>query len=193
MSCTHYSALANWRSHVNKSVVSTEMCDWLTDRQSLTARLVARCEQFRVERIHQQVARCLSDEFELIGLSRRIYVIERDVLLRCDDVAVVYAHTILPLSANANHWPLFASLGNKSLGTTLFNDRLVTRGDLQFTHLRETHPLMRRVVRLSLLGEKTAGLHARRSLFTRRGSPLLVTEVFLPAMNTLRNKPEQDC
>jgi chorismate--pyruvate lyase len=193
MSRTHYSALANWHAHINKSAVSTEMCDWLTDRQSLTARLVANCEQFRVQRIQQQLARCLSDEFELIGLPKRIHVIERDVLLWCDDVAVVYAHTILPLSANANHWPLFASLGNKSLGTTLFNDRLVTRGDLQFAHLRATHPLMQRIAKLNLLGEKTTGLHARRSLFTRRGSPLLVTEVFLPAMNTLQNKPEQDC
>lgn len=193
MNRTHYPALANWHAHINKSSVSTEMSDWLTNRQSLTSRLMARCEQFRVQRLQQQVARCLSDEFEVIGFSKRIHVTERDVLLRCDDVAVVYAHTILPLSANANQWPLFTSLGNKSLGTTLFNDLLVVRGDLHFARLRATHPLMRRIAKLNLLGGETSNLYARRSLFTRRGSSLLVTEVFLPAMEALRSEPEQGC
>lgn len=186
-------AHANWRAHLNKCSLSKEMCDWLTNRKSLTSRLVARCQQFRVQRLQQQRARCLSDEFEVIGLSNRIHVIERDVLLRCDGVAVVYAHTILPQSANSNQWPLFASLGNKSLGTTLFNDHLVMRGDLHFARLRTTHPLMRRIAKLNLLGGETTSLHARRSLFTRRGSHLLVTEVFLPTMDTLRSEPQHDC
>lgn len=188
MNRTHHATLANWQAHINRYAVSTDMCDWLTNRRSLTERLGARCERFRVQRLQQQEARCLPDEFEAIGLPKRIRVIERDVLLRCDDVAVVYAHTVLPLSANSSQWPLFASLGNKSLGTTLFNDPLVERGALHFALLRATHPLMRRIVRLNLLGSETSSLHARRCVFTRQGSSLLVTEVFLPAINTLRSQ-----
>lgn len=190
MNRTHYSSLANWHSHVNKCAASAQVCDWLTNQQSLTSRLVARCAQFQVQRLQQHAARCLPDECEAIGLSKRIRVMERDVLLRCDGVAVVYAHTVVPLTANASQWPLFASLGNKSLGTTLFSDPLVVRGALNFALLRTTHPLMRRIASLNLLGSQTTTLHARRSLFTRHGSSLLVTEVFLPAITALPSQPD---
>jgi chorismate--pyruvate lyase len=181
----HYAAVANWHAHINRHAVSAQMRNWLTNRGSLTARLVACCDQFRVQRLQQQVANCLADEFEVIGLLSLGKVMERDVLLRCDDSAVVYAHTVLPRSANASHWPLFASLGNKSLGTTLFNDPLVTRGALHYSQLAETHPLMRRIGGLRLPGVAATSLHARRSVFTRHGSRLLVTEVFLPAIHSL--------
>ncbi|MDR7306088.1 chorismate lyase [Rhodoferax saidenbachensis] len=183
MNRTHFVAPAHWHAHINRYAASVNMREWQTDRQSLTSRLVGRCEAFRVERLQQRDAQCLPDEFESLGLSRRAKVIERDVLLRCYNVAVVYAHTALPLSATASQWPLFAALGNRSLGTTLFNDPLVTRGTLQFARLRTTHPLMQRILRMNLVGQETPGLHARRSLFTRHGSSLLVTEVFLPAIS----------
>ena len=189
MNRTHSPAFAHWHPHIHRVAASAEMREWLTGRDSLTARLVARCGQFRVQRLHQQVARCLPDEFNTIGLSRRANVVERDVLLRCDGAAVVYAHTVLPLSSTASQWPLFASLGNKSLGSTLFHDPLVTRGDLHYAQLRTSHPLMRRIQALQLVPAQTMRLFARRSLFTRHGSSLLVTEVFLPALSALPLAP----
>lgn len=181
---------AHWHTHLHRHAASAEMRDWLTDRHSLTARLVARSKQFEVRKLQQHAARCLADEFEMLGLRQRISVMERDVLLRCDGAPVVYAHTVLPLSANASHWPLFASLGNKSLGTTLFSDPLVERGALQFAQLHPAHPLMRRIADLGLLDEGVRRLYARRSLFTRHGSSLLVTEVFLPAIAALPAKKD---
>jgi chorismate--pyruvate lyase len=169
------------------------MVDWLSNRQSLTLRLTDCCGQFRVQRLQQEVARCLPDECAAIGLSKPGRVMARDVLLRCDERAVVYAHTVLPWSANVCQWPLFAALGNKSLGSILFNDPLVQRDDLQFARLRRPHPLMQRIAKLNLLPAQTSCLYARRCLFTRHGSPLLVTEVFLPAIHPLRNKPTQCC
>jgi chorismate--pyruvate lyase len=191
MNKMRYSTLANWHTHLNRYASSKTMSDWLSDRQSLTARLLARCEEFRVQRLQQREARCLQDEFETIGLAKRSQVMERDVLLVCDDVAVVYAHTVLPLSANASQWPLFATLGNRSLGTTLFNDPQVERGALHFARLRLTHPLMQRIAGLNLLEAQTSSLYARRSLFTRKGSSLLVTEVFLPTIHSLRCRLDQ--
>lgn len=185
MSRTHYSAVAHWRSHINRHAASTEMREWLSNRQSLTARLIAHSSQFRVQRLQQQIALSVPDEVANVGLSQRANVRERDVLLRCDDVAVVYAHTVLPLSATAAQWPLFASLGNKSLGSTLFHDPMVTRGHLQYARLRASHPLMRRIFQLQLVNATTPCLWARRALFTRHGSSLLVTEVFLPAFFAL--------
>lgn len=185
MQCT---ASAHWRAHINQYAASPLARDWLQNRQSLTARLVASCAEFQVQRLQQQSSQCLLDEVSVLGLTRRQQVMERDVLLRCDGVPVVYAHTILPLSANAAQWPLFASLGNRSLGTTLFSDPLVERGALHFSLLGPNHPLMRRIAVLDVQGSVTPSLYARRSLFTRRGSSLLVTEVFLPALYALPSK-----
>lgn len=186
----HFAKAARWHRHVNALHASDALADWLTNRASLTARLVARCRQFRVQRLHQRRALCLADEFAEIGLPRTEKVVEREVLLRCDEVGVVYAHTVLALTANATEWPLFAALGEKSLGSTLFNDPLVERGQLAFARLRHTHPLVRRIAQLQLLDapeHRTRCLYARRSVFRRKGGCLLVTEVFLPAISTLNN------
>jgi chorismate--pyruvate lyase len=181
-------AFAHWQRHINAVQASPEMVDWLTNRASLTARLIEHSSQFRVQRLYQGRAMCLQDEYAEIGLVKRQQVVEREVLLRCDDEAVVYAHTILPLFANADDWPAFASLGNRSLGTTLFNDPLVQRGELHYARLGASHPLVKRIARLHLLSAQSGSLLARRSVFIRRGAKLLVTEVFLPSIAHLRRQ-----
>ncbi|MFZ6750832.1 chorismate--pyruvate lyase family protein [Undibacterium sp. Ren11W] len=183
---TQFLRVAQWHNHVNALGASVEMRDWLTNRASLTARLVAGCQQFRVQRLHQKLAICLADEFAEIGLPRPRKALEREVLLRCDGVAMVYAHTVVPLTASASQWPLFAALGEKSLGTTLFNDPLVERCALSYAKLRPDHVLMQRIQQLQLLPECSVGLLARRSVFRRKGACLLVTEVFLPPVEFLR-------
>ena len=188
---SHSPAFAHWLAHINGVQASAQMADWLTNRSSLTARLVACSEQFRVQRLHQRRAICLPDEAMQIGLPRRAKVYEREVLLRCDGEAVVYAHTVLPLTATASQWPLFSSLGERSLGSTLFNDPLVQRGDLTYARLRQAHPLMRRIAALDGIEVEQSvsiNLLARRSVFRRKGACLLVTEVFLPAIANLVNK-----
>jgi chorismate--pyruvate lyase len=184
-SLPHFSAVAKWGDHVNAMHASPVMANWLTDRASLTARLVAHCQQFRVQRLHQGLSICLEDEFAAIGLHRSTKVVEREVLLRCDGRAVVYAHTVVPISANATQWPLFATLGEKSLGTTLFSDPLVERGALSYAKLRHTHPLMKKISALQVLQKPVNYLYARRSVFKRKGGCLLVTEVFLPEIGQL--------
>jgi chorismate--pyruvate lyase len=126
---------------------------------------------------------CLADEAGAIGLARPRRVWEREVLLRCDGEAVVYGHTVVPMSASASDWPLFSALGERSLGTTLFCDPKVTRSELEFARLRPGHPLLARVQ--AALGRDAPALEtcfARRCLYRRRQGLLLVTEVFLPAV-----------
>lgn len=179
---------ARWHSHVNALQASAQLESWLTHRDSLTARLIACSQHFRVQRLRQARAICLADEYAVLGLARQQKVVEREVLLRCDDVAVVYAHTVMPLTATATQWPLFASLGEKSLGSTLFSDPLVQRGALHFARLRPSHPLMTRIRHAGAMSqedEKFSCLFARRSIFMRKGARLLVTEVFLPHITQL--------
>lgn len=177
--------LAAWQPHARALRAPDKMHDWLVTPGSLTARLVANSEQFRVRRLHQYRAPCLVDEAGAIGLARVQRVWEREVLLECDGKPVVFAHTVVPASANASDWPLFSALGERSLGTTLFYDPLVRRGQLAFARLDAGHPLVRRAhAALGMQDDKTI-YYARRCVYRRRQGLLLVTEVFLPAVLAL--------
>jgi len=173
--------LARWHDHVNHVQAPKELQHWLTDRGSLTAKLITHSSQFRVQRISQKNDFCWADEYEQIGLNKVGKVHAREVLLRCDDRPAVYAHTVMPLNSTATQWPLFRTLGNKSLGSTLFGDPQVVRGAIQYARLQPNHPAMQRAYFLTRQNERfTRPLFARRSLFFRRGGVMLVTELFLP-------------
>ena len=176
---------ALWHQHVNAVGAPAALRPWLTAGGSLTARLTAHSAAFRVQRLHQRTALCLADEARAIGMARPGRVWEREVLLRCDGAPVVFAHTVVPMSATAADWPLFNALGERSLGTTLFYDPLVARGELEFARIRAGHPLMRRA-RAALGVDGDTVLYARRCLYRRHRGVLLVTEVFLPSVLALR-------
>jgi chorismate--pyruvate lyase len=174
--------LASWHRDAGAVGADAGTRGWLATKGSLTARLVAGSEAFRVKRLHQKVAVCSLEEAAAIGLPRREHVWEREVLLCCDGRPVVFGHTVVPMSATASDWPLFSALGERSLGTTLFYDPLVKRGPLEFARLRAGHPLVARL--RAALGDQLSGhiFHARRCVYRRRQGLLMVTEVFLPAV-----------
>lgn len=183
---------AQWRAHVLALNAPPALRAWLTQAGSLTARLKEHSDSFRVQCLHQRSARCLSDEAAAIGMHRPGRVWEREVLLRCDNTPVVFAHTVVPMTATAADWPLFSALGERSLGTTLFGDPQVWRGVLEFARLREGHPLARRAAAALGLEHQARPqeriLYARRCLYRRRRGTLLVTEVFLPSVLDLKQQ-----
>ena len=179
---------AHWHNHINHVNAPAYLRHWLTDNGSLTAKLIAHSNYFQVQKIAQHISKSWFDEGAEIGCTKPCAVFSREVLLRCDDVPVVFAHTVLPITSNRSQWPRFKGLGNKSLGSTLFSDPLVKRGALQFAKLPPTHPAMLAAANL-LISEKISSfktpLFARRSLFYRRDGVMLVTELFLPAISAL--------
>ncbi len=186
---------AQWHNHVNHIQVPQFMRHWLVGTGSLTKKLVAHSQTFRVQRLFQQPDICWADEYAEIGLSHVKKVYTRNVLLRCNGRAAVYAHTILPLNSNASQWPVFKSLGEKSLGSTLFGDPKVRRGAMQFARLHPHHPAMRCAQFATRNDNEFKGLDlfshplfARRSLFFRCGGTMLVTELFLPPLLLFKEK-----
>ena len=160
------------------------MRDWLTDTGSLTRKLMDRSTHFHVSLLRQAQRICLADEYAVVGLRRRLCVMEREVVLECDGRPTVYAHSIVPLDATASDWPFFATLGERALGSTLFGDPRVMRGAMEYARLHTRHPLMRRAA--AALGKEIDGpLYARRCLYKRKNGVLLVTEVFLPAITDM--------
>lgn len=162
------------------------MRHWLTDTGSLTLKLIGASNSFRVQRLRQGKGLSLADEYAELALPRRARVREREVLLECDGRPMVFAHTIVPLEATAADWPFFSSLGERSLGTTLFGDPQVARGPMQFARLGPRHPLAQRA-RAAVGADWGDGctLFARRCRYSRKNGALLVTEVFLPALAEL--------
>lgn len=180
---------AHWRDHPISLRPGSILRSWLADPGSMTFKLRTRCQELRVQRLRQCRGNALADECDVLHLTPRVPVQERDVILHCDGQPVLFGHTVAALSA-LSAWPFFVRLGERPLGASLFADPLVQRGAIQFTRLYAGHPLIRRLC-AGLAPSQVATvraalpLYARRSVFRRQGNLLLVTDVFLPALSTL--------
>ena len=157
---------------------------WLSDSGSLTRRIQLRCDAFSVRQVVQCYSRACRDEAALVGLQPRELALLREVYLYCGESPVVFAHSVFPRKGLRGPWQPLSRLGNKPLGAALFANPVVQRAPLQFRKLTPHHELYRRAVRV--LAAKPAYLWARRSVFSLQGSPILVTEVFLPQILALR-------
>jgi len=178
---------AHWFDHPNALHAAPLLRSWLADPDSMTFKLRKRCTQLGVQRLRQGNGNALADECALLGLNSRQPVQERDVILHCDGQPVLFGHTVTP-AASLHEWPFLRRLGNRPLGASLFADPLVQRAPIQFARLHAAHPLVRRLCQAfepSVSLGVQLPLYARRSLFRRHGSLLLVTDVFLPALGKL--------
>ena len=156
---------------------------WLSDTGSLTQKI----EKAIGQRLQVQVLRDCpqslnSDESRYFHFRlRRCRV--REVLLCSNGVPLVMAHSVIPTlsSSGSNHAIL--RLGTKPLGAVLFSK---TR-----KHSRAKPP--RDIARLDKstelwkkysahLSNLSSPLWARRTLYRLKGHPILVNEIFLPAL-----------
>ena len=156
---------------------------WLTYRGSLTRRIVERSGTFRVELVSQRVRFPNDDEYRELGRPAHRLAFVREVLLHADGTPVVMAHSIVGRSDLAGTWRAVRGLGTRPLAALLFADRRVSRDPFEYARLDPRHPLWQRA--RALLGRDFPTLWARRSRFRLHGRPLLVTEVFLPALGRL--------
>lgn len=150
---------------------------WLHDRGSLTQRIRQRCDKFSVQVLSQKLARITHDEAALLGIPPRQLAHVREVLLLADGRPVVFAHTVVAAHHLQGAWSAIGKLGNRSLGTMLFTHPLVQRNALHFKRLPVPYPIQS--------AGQTTHAWARRSVFTLYGAPLLVTEFFLEAIQSL--------
>ena len=155
---------------------------WLSDRGSLTRRLQARCAAFRVVPLTTGLGRPNPDEYALLGLAPGTRAYVREVMLLCNGVPVVFAHSVLPHASLRGGWNGITRLGSRSLGEALFSDHRIARQPLAYRQLRHNHPLFRAIALQQPLTSHS--LWARRSVFCLNHHPLLVTEVFLPTLDT---------
>ncbi|MFZ9530349.1 MAG: chorismate--pyruvate lyase family protein [Burkholderiales bacterium] len=155
---------------------------WLTDRGSLTARLEQHAGAIKVKVLFQGLRRVNQDEAFLFA-SPVARVLVREVLLMCGTKPLVFAHTVVAPSALRGAWRSVTALGTRPLGAALFADPRIARFPLRQKKLPLLHPLHRRAA--AQLKKQPPPLWARRSIFALGNSPILVSEVFLPAIYDL--------
>lgn len=184
---THAPDAGGW---LPKPVASGSWQPWLEEAGSLTARIVARCPAaapFSVRVLAYGHGLPHGDECVLIGVAAHRLARRRDVLLMSGATPVVYAHTVVPQDSLRRAWQLMDRVGSRALGSVLFADPRVIRGPLSFRRLDHRHPLYREAIGWCPAGMAApVALWARRAVFRLSGQPLLVTEVFLPSILSLR-------
>lgn len=168
--------VAGWRTQLLGRRPDERLRSWLRETASLTLRCQQRCRDFRVRVLRQGRLAPLDD-----GPRRRCLPV-REVLLECDGVPVIFAHSVLSTTRSGRLGRWFSRLGSQSLGSLLFRHPGFRRDTIEFLRLDARHPLHRRVS--ALLGEQPV-LWARRSSHALAGDSVLVIEVFLPSIETL--------
>lgn len=164
-----------WTSLRRPSITQTPQVwrSWLTDPGSLTKRLLELSRgQFRVDVIRQGWQRPTRSEAKALSMPNRQKALIREVeLIGCGEIWV-YARTIIPATTLTGRHRTLKQLGNRSLGSLLFGDPTMRRGPLQISRLK--------------LSDNKTQVWARRSLFYLSDKPLLVCEVFLPALQQVK-------
>lgn len=152
---------------------------WLIARMSLTQRLRMRCVQFSVREVKQTLAPPRLDEAHAAGIDPKRAALIREVFLYCGEKPVVYARSILPLGSLVGRWTGLGKLGTRPLGHALFSDPRVKRAPFRYRKFRFGDAMHRAATR----GKKIRqDLWGRYSVFHLSGHPIMVTEVFLPAV-----------
>lgn len=170
-----------WRAKLPRS--AAPVAEWLLGRGSLTARLQAR-GSFALDLLRQGLARPTLDEAIALGIKRDQLLRVREVVLRVDGLALVFAHTVLPCRPRGPLGVWLKRLGKRSLGALLFAHPGFARGTLSCRRLDNRHALFQPAIdAMALTNAPTPKtLWARRSRFTFGRQSVLVTEVFSPAL-----------
>ena len=166
-----------WRSRLGSGAPDARLVSWLTEADSLTARCRRACTQFRIRLLRSGLMRPIADE-----ATRQQLAHVREVLLECDGVPVIFAHSVLSTATNGRLTRWLAGLGSRSLGSLLFTCPGFKRGKLEFLRIDARHALYRLAAPWAPGARQ---LWARRSEHHLGQQVLCVTEVFLPAICTL--------
>jgi len=159
---------------------------WLRAPGSLSRRLAGLGERFEVQTLRQGPARLRCDEVADLRLHSGGRTWVREVLLRVDGEALVWARSVVPCAALKGPWRALLGLGTRPLADLLFKDPRVTRTALRRERLLRGGPMRRRLERQWQRANRASPPHgmlwARSSVFCKRGPPLRVMEVFSPRL-----------
>lgn len=179
-----------WRSHRRwlRPCVPDALRDWLLDSGSLTDRLKCCCQgAFSVRVLDEAWRRPELDEARVLGMSVSALAWVRHVQLLCDGKPWVFARTVVPVTTLSGAQRRLVHLGSRPLGAYLFADPGMQRSPVQLARIARGSSLFENAVQG--LARKPQVIWGRRSVFRVGGKPLLVSEIFLPAVGSPPGQP----
>lgn len=162
------------------------LCAWLDDSGSLTARLIALSQgQFHLEVLRQYLALPSREEQQALAMARPARALIREVILCGRNQPWVFARSVLPLYSLSGKLRHLRKQHNRPLGAFLFSQPHLRRSPIAVAAFSADDGY----VPASIARQNS--LWGRRSVFALDGKPLLVSEVFLPALcaQLLQDKP----
>jgi chorismate--pyruvate lyase len=164
-----------WNSfgHWHSSMASTSR-DWLFDRGSLTHRLkVLSDDEFKVILLREEAGPILPEECRLLGLQSGVMGWIREVYLAGFGRPWIYARSVINHRGAERSDSALLQLGNVPLGSLLFGDTPYQRSEIEVCRYRDASNASSR---------PAYPLWARRSVFSRGPTGVLVHEMLLPAL-----------
>lgn len=166
---------------LRSGLMPSDVSAWLRDRGSLTRAVIRACPgRFGVKVRSQGWGKAMPTERALLELSPGRLSLVREVKLLCDEEPWVFARTLIPATSLRGAARRLARLRNKPLGAVLFSDPHTRRLGVQVARLTAQHALYHAAC--SHLARRPDEIWGRRTLFSYAGKPLLVNEIFLPAI-----------
>ena len=151
---------------------------WLAEPGLLTSRVRAQCgSPARLRLLRLEPAPLDPAVAHRLGVDDAMCLL-REIEFTCGARRWVFAQSVFPQSTLRQH-PWLRELGDRGLGESLSAVDDVRREPLEYCELRVGHALAR-----AALPEHTdaVSIWARRAVYRLGGPPILVQEVFLPAL-----------
>ncbi len=177
-------ARAEWlpAERLGQAKIEPGVRSYMIGKGLLTDRLKDVCGGLFSLRLMQQSTALLDPAQRAILQRNDSAALFREVKMYCREAVWVYAQSVIPDSTlNAHPW--LAELGDASLGETLNAISGVERSSYEYAWLAAEHPLTARAFAGADINP--SGLWARRYRFTLHGAPLLVQELFFPALGQI--------
>ncbi|QWD90124.1 chorismate lyase [Polynucleobacter sp. MWH-Braz-FAM2G] len=161
---------------------------WLSDTGSLTQKIEAAIGQkLEVQVLRDYPQSLNSDESRYFHFKlRRCRV--REVLLCSNGIPLVMAHSVIPTSSSSGSNHAILRLGTKPLGAVLFSKtrkHSKAKPPRDIARLDKSSELWKRCAKR--FSDLSSPLWARRTLYRLKGRPILVNEIFLPALQEALN------
>ncbi|QEH22259.1 chorismate--pyruvate lyase family protein [Histophilus somni] len=145
--------------------LSPQKQDWLLHQGSLTRKLQQYCQQLKVEIVAEKWVSDMS--FGFTGHHEPIWL--REVILKGDEQAWIFAQTRLPQSTIENVAPDIINVGSTPIGLWLF-------------------PQQPKRKTLEWIYDTATGLYARRSVLLLNQYPIEIKELFLQDFKFFQSK-----
>ncbi len=160
--------------------------NWLMHSGSLTQRLRYATQHLIEHRLLSEEERTpLPQEAAVLNIPSSALAHIREIDWWMGEDCYVAARVVVPQTTIEQTGSLLLALKHRPLGEILFQDPHLLRSPLQFCCISSQHPYHARV--FDYLPQGICTVWARHSVFYLRGFlPLLVVEIFLPQLFTLK-------